>query len=134
MTLLDFFIGINDDKQLHFLVFFFLSFGIGMVMLLLTPNGYTIKGLRYMWLFLVFIGMAEEFRQYFLPDRTAEFFDAVANLCGVTCGLFIPFLLAYLRNAIIMKRLSIPSNPLVEWLVVLPFYVILWVFNQEPPM
>jgi len=48
---------------------------------------------------LVTLGIAEEYRQYFTPSRSAEFLDALANFIGVTTGLGVPFLCWYLiRN------------------------------------
>jgi len=47
------------DKVGHFLLFFFISFFIGVLILLLVDRSSLMKSLRIVWLYLVLLGIFE---------------------------------------------------------------------------
>ena len=132
MNGIDGILPIGYDKQMHFLFFMVLSFILGIILLVRTDSSVSVLSLRLLWVTLVLIGTVEEYRQYFLPDRSTEFLDAVANLAGVSCGLLLPFLIAYLRMAIHSKKITSPTTHLIEWMIFLPFFYGLWKMNEIP--
>ncbi|MDN4495133.1 VanZ family protein [Ureibacillus aquaedulcis] len=82
------------DKQMHFVGYVVISVLSGIFMLLLSEKHSVKRRLGYLWITLVIIGILEEYRQFWLPDRSAEFLDALANMFGVTVGLLLPILYA----------------------------------------
>ncbi|MFC4322524.1 VanZ family protein [Litchfieldia salsa] len=132
IDILEYVLNVGEDKQLHFLFYFGLSFLLGVIVLFISSKDMSITCLRLLWISLVILGVIEEFRQYTLPDRNAEFLDGVANFCGVTCGLFLPFFFAYLRVMIYKRKLVLPLNHILELSAVIPFYLVLWVINERP--
>ncbi|WP_102264518.1 VanZ family protein [Mesobacillus jeotgali] len=117
------------DKQLHFISFAVISACIG-VMIILISNGHRVKQhMNVVWMTLVSIGIFEEYRQYYLPDRSAEFIDALANILGVTVGLAIPVLLLYLNE----HRKQFISKVFRNYiLIMLPFLLGLFFLNERP--
>ena len=82
------------DKIQHFIGFAILAFCFGCMMVLISPS----TKMRYLWLTLVMIGTLEEYRQYTLHMRSAEFLDAVANLLGASAGILFPTFISILLN------------------------------------
>ncbi|GAM14759.1 hypothetical protein SAMD00020551_2913 [Mesobacillus selenatarsenatis SF-1] len=75
------------------------------------------------------IGIFEEYRQYQLPDRSAEFIDALANILGVTVGLAIPVLLLYLNEHRKLFFSKIFKNYI---LIMMTFLIGLLFLNERP--
>lgn len=118
------------DKQLHFVSFAVISVLIGVVVIIFISNGHRAKQhISVVWMTLVTIGIFEEYRQYILPNRSAEFIDAIANILGVTVGLAIPVLLLYLNE----HRKRFLSNVFRNYtLIMFPFLIGLFFLNERP--
>lgn len=84
-----------------------------------------------MWLYLVLLGIIEEYRQLLIVDRSTEFLDAVANLVGVTAGLLVPTLIAMIlvRN---QQRQRKGTVYLIYLVVLLFLFIGLWELNEMP--
>ena len=119
------------DKVGHFLLFFFISLFIGVVILLIIDRSYLLNSLRTMWLYLVLLGIFEEYRQLNIVDRRTEFLDAVANLHGVTVGLMVPMLIALLLTRQQHTTSKTRFN-LIYLLILLPLLIGLWQLNEIP--
>ena len=81
---------------------------LGILTILISKRQSVSRNLCVIWMVLVTFGVLEEYRQYFVPNRSAEFLDGVANLLGVTFGLVVPVLIYYMiiqRNHRLMKLL-----------------------------
>ena len=119
------------DKVGHFLLFLFISFFIGVLILIIINRSYMVKSLRIVWLYLVLMGVFEEYRQLYIVDRSAEFLDAVANSLGVTAGLIVPMLVASLltRDQQHKRRRRLY---LIYLLILLPLFIGLWELNELP--
>lgn len=75
--------------------------------------------------------MLDEYRQFQLPNRSAELLDAVANIVGVTIGLSIPFVLAlFFRKNYISDKMHSRNI----FLIILLFFLMLglWTINEVP--
>ncbi|WP_171046295.1 VanZ family protein [Lentibacillus cibarius] len=113
------------DKQVHFFSYTALSAFLGIMVMLLSDRKSVKKRLSYLWMVLVTIGTAEEYRQYMVPGRSAEFLDAIANMLGISIGLAIPMLIAY-RHHFLVKRLALYS------IVFIPMLLGLLFLNERP--
>ncbi|TRM10608.1 hypothetical protein FH966_02095 [Lentibacillus cibarius] len=113
------------DKQVHFFSYTALSAFLGIMVMLLSDRESVKKRLSYLWMVLVTIGTAEEYRQYMVPGRSAEFLDAIANMLGISIGLAIPMLIAY-RHHFLVKRLALYS------IVFIPMLLGLLFLNERP--
>lgn len=76
----------TNDKMDHILAF--------MVLTCLSIQVFKKHPIR----FVIFIGLFIEFIQYFIPFRTASFYDILADLVGLTIGCLIMTWFKYLRN------------------------------------
>jgi VanZ family protein len=74
------------DKLVHFAVFLVLT--VGLRILLPRQPITVIIGLA------LGVAVADEFHQFFVPDRQPGWDDGFADMAGVACGLFIRPLLA----------------------------------------
>lgn len=119
------------DKVGHFLLFFVVSFILGFICLVVINKYHVRKSLGIVWLYLIFLGLFEEYRQYFQPERSAEFLDAIANILGTSSGLFIPFLISIL---LVKKSRPIPqfNMYLLFFIIPFPFLLGLLLINEEP--
>ncbi|WP_099354833.1 VanZ family protein [Fredinandcohnia onubensis] len=119
------------DKVGHFLLFFFISFFIGVLILLIIDRSYLVKSLRIVWIYLVLLGIFEEYRQLYIVNRSAEFLDAVANLIGVTGGLMVPMIIALI---LVRKQQQQNSGTvyLIYLIILLPLLIGLWQLNELP--
>ncbi|MFZ3590421.1 VanZ family protein [Bacillus sp. DJP31] len=123
---IDLIIGI--DKQMHFFGFLIISFLIGIMVLTLTPIGYSRRNLSLVWFFLILIGIIEEYRQFSDPDRSTEFLDGIANIMGVSCGLLLPFLLVSFY-----KQKGRTRGLIVLYVtLIIVLSIGLWEMNQRP--
>lgn len=117
------------DKQMHFFSYAVISMFIGIVIIFFSNEENVKQNISFIWFVLVVIGIVEEYRQYFVPNRSAEFLDAVANMFGVTLGLLLPLLISYVirnRNDILFKRFALYS------IVLVPLFLGLVYFNERP--
>jgi glycopeptide antibiotics resistance protein len=78
-----FYLTIGDDKILHFLFYSALTLTIGILIIILSKRQ-LIERLIILWLSLILIGTLDEYRQWFVPTRSAEFFDSISNILGVS--------------------------------------------------
>jgi len=84
----------NVDKLIHLEVFFALG--------ILTARAFIFQGwnellkervLLFTFLFVLLYGLSDEFHQYFVPGRSSDIFDALADTIGGTIAvLTIKFL------------------------------------------
>lgn len=90
-----------------------------------------VKSFRIVWLYIVLLGIFEEYQQFYIVDRSTEFLDAVANLIGVTGGLMVPMLIA-----LILLRKQQQQNSgtvyLIYLIILLPLLIGLWQLNELP--
>lgn len=108
--IIDYSIVFGTDKWMHFFGYASLSLMLGIVVILVTRKHEVGRNFSYLWIILVTIGILDEYRQYPMPNRSAEFLDAVANIIGITVGLSVPlfvFFVVRFRNHIIIKLFSI---------------------------
>src|SRR3954467_1422027 len=80
---LDYQLIFGVDKQMHFLSYALISILLGIVLILISDRQSSKRNISFMWIVLVAVGIVEEYRQYLLPNRSAEFLDAIANMFGV---------------------------------------------------
>ncbi|MEW8969797.1 MAG: VanZ family protein [Mesobacillus sp.] len=117
------------DKLMHFAGFAGVSACIGLIILLVSDQRRARQHLSVVWITLVTIGIIEEYRQYFDPDRSAEFLDAIANIIGVTTGIAVSLFLSYLikrKQKLLSKVFSLYT------LVLLPLLFGLLYLNERP--
>ena len=77
-------LSIGLDKILHFL-----GFGV-MTLLAIVAGRELVKWKRFLLLaFLPLFGIVIEALQYYLPYRTFNPLDILANVCGVLCGIVV---------------------------------------------
>ncbi|TLS38442.1 VanZ family protein [Pseudalkalibacillus caeni] len=86
-------VHIGIDKLMHFSLFTIVSFTLGMFALVVPPSENGLLRLVTIGFTLSFIGIVEEYRQWFSPDRSTEFYDAIANIIGISAGLITPLLI-----------------------------------------
>ena len=121
---IDYHLILGTDKQLHFISCAVISILSGILTILISKRQSVIRNLCVMWMVLVTLGVLEEYRQYFVPNRSAELLDGVANLLGVTFGLVVPVLIYYMiihRNHRLMKLLFLYGMILTPLLLGLMF-------------
>ncbi len=94
----------GHDKLMHFELFAIVSFCVSLLIVTLTCKKFRLRGLAIIWFTLSLIGIAEEYRQFILPNRTAELWDAVANLLGVCTGMLLPYLFSLNKEALPVAR------------------------------
>ncbi|MRH41143.1 hypothetical protein GH741_00455 [Aquibacillus halophilus] len=125
--LLDYQIIFGLDKQIHFLSYGVISIILGFLIILISGEQHINRRIKSMWIALVTVGIVEEYRQYMVPNRSAEFLDAVANMFGITLGLAIPLTLwVMLKNQLPIKQFVLPS------IILVPLLVGLLYFNERP--
>ena len=77
------------DKAFHFIIYFVL----GALFFRAMGNIYSESRIsRRVLLAIIFsslYGISDEIHQYFVPGRTADSYDAVADMLGSICGAFI---------------------------------------------
>jgi hypothetical protein len=85
--------SIGIDKLQHFSFYAIIAFLLAVIVCLIPPlvNGF--QRICAVAFSLMFIGILEEYRQLLLPERTTEWQDAVANMFGVSIGVFLPLLI-----------------------------------------
>ena len=117
------------DKLMHFTGFAVISALLGMLIILLSEYQEVKQRISVVWITLVTIGIIEEYRQYWLPNRSTEFLDAIANIAGVTIGLALPLLFVL----IVRHRRELYSKALgLYTFVLIPLLFGLLYLNERP--
>ena len=94
--MIDFQSILGMDKLMHVMGFAGASALIGVFIIIISNRDRVKDRLRIIWFILVTIGIVEEYRQYLDPVRSSEFFDAIANIVGVTTGVGITLGVSYI--------------------------------------
>ncbi|WLR41557.1 VanZ family protein [Bacillus carboniphilus] len=126
---LDYELIFGMDKQMHLVSYAVLSVILGMVIVIFSNKHAVKKENELLMDTLVTFGIFEEYRQYLLPNRSAELLDATANMIGVTIGLAIPMFISYVfrnRHHFISKRFAVYS------LILITMFVGLLFLNERP--
>jgi hypothetical protein len=127
---------IGMDKWQHFFFYSFIAFTISLVLCILPPLANGLRRIATVWCTLIFIGLIEEYRQLFVPERTAEWLDAAANMAGVSTGVLIPlfihFIWRYQQQKTIQTR-NVLSFGAIVILIFAPLLYGLTVVNEPIP-
>ena len=126
---LDYKLIFGIDKQMHFLSYAIIAILLGIVILFLSDDFSVKRRISYAWMILVTIGIIEEYRQYMIPNRSAEFLDANANTLGITIGLAIPLFIWYVikdRNYSVFKVFALYN------IILIPLFIGLIYINERP--
>jgi hypothetical protein len=126
---IDYHLILGTDKQLHFISYALISIFSGILTILISKRQSVIRNLCVMWMVLVTVGVLEEYRQYFVRNRSAELLDGIANIFGVTFGLagvvLIYFMIIH-RHHRLMKLLSLYG------MILTPLLLGLMYINERP--
>ena len=115
------------DKQMHLFSYGVVSLFVGLLLLVISEKRVVKRKLSYAWMALVAFGTFEEYRQYFVPNRSAEFLDAIANMTGVSIGLAVPLAIIY------MMQKKIHVKPFIIYpIVLIPLLLGLLYLNERP--
>lgn len=76
---------IFQDKVFHFIAYFI--YGLTIQLFLLKYRMVKSKYIIYTILIGSLYGLSDEIHQYFIPNRSTEFFDWLADTLGVICSL-----------------------------------------------
>lgn len=117
------------DKLMHFMGFAGISALIGVFILIVSDRDRVKDQLSVIWFVLVTIGIIEEYRQYLDPVRSSEFFDAIANIVGVTTGVGITLGVSY----ILASKQKILSNVFRLYPMILMMLLIGLLYINERP-
>ncbi|GGC84304.1 hypothetical protein GCM10007216_13700 [Thalassobacillus devorans] len=115
------------DKQMHFVAYSAVSLLVGMMIVLISERHVVKRNISYAWMVLVTIGTLEEYRQYFVPNRSTEFLDALANIVGVSAGLAVPLAMWY----ILQKRIHVKLF-VIYYIMLIPLLLGLLYLNERP--
>ncbi|WP_274609518.1 VanZ family protein [Mesobacillus boroniphilus] len=119
----------GTDKLMHFAGFAVFAAFFGLMIILVSEYQEVKQRISVVWITLVTIGIIEEYRQYWLPNRSTEFLDAIANIAGVTIGLALPLLFVFLvrhRRQFFSKALGLYT------FVLIPLLIGLLYLNERP--
>jgi VanZ family protein len=75
----------GQDKLFHLIAFGTLGF-LFMGTMKTTNSGYRIRQVWFVVVLVASYGVLDEFHQYFVPGRTVEFYDALADAFGALLG------------------------------------------------
>lgn len=116
---------------MHVIGFTGISAMIGIFVLIISDRDRVrVKNqLKVVWLVLVTIGIIEEYRQYLDPARSSEFFDAIANIVGVTTGVGISVGISY----ILAHKQKVLSNIFSLYPMILMMLLIGLLYLNERP-
>mgnify|MGYP002393319121 CR=1 FL=1 len=90
-----------QDKVLHFSAYFI--YGVTIQLYLLRYRLYKHKYIIYTILIGSLFGISDEIHQYFIPNRSTDVFDWIADTMGVTASLSISVYLKKIFNFISNK-------------------------------
>ena len=85
----------GQDKLFHLIAYAVLGF-LGVGALKITEEGYRHRQVWFVALVVMLYGISDEIHQYFVPGRSAETLDAVADAVGAMLGAWTMFYLARL--------------------------------------
>ena len=83
----------GQDKLFHMIAFGVLGFFL-MGGMKTTSNGYRTRQVWLVVVLVVLYGLLDEFHQYFVPGRTMDIYDALADAAGALLGAWGMFYLA----------------------------------------
>lgn len=88
-----------EDKLLHFAAYFI--YGLTIQFALINSTNYKSKK-YYLTIILIgaFFGMTDEIHQYFIPGRSSDILDWIADLLGVSFSLTLKNLILWLKNRV----------------------------------
>jgi hypothetical protein len=126
--------SIGVDKLQHFFFYSVTAFALAVTVCLIPPFTNGFQRICTVWFSLIFIGMLEEYRQLLIPERTAEWLDAMANILGVSVGVLLPLLIhlkwrSYNRKDFMLKQSFIPLGAVILF-VLTPLLYGLTVVNE----
>ena len=75
----------GQDKLFHLVVFGILGFLV-MGSLPASPDGYRLRQLWQVALVVMLYGVSDEFHQYFVPGRSVDVYDVLADTVGGLLG------------------------------------------------
>ena len=85
----------GQDKLFHLIAYAVLGF-LGVGALKITEEGYRHRQVWFVALVVMLYGLSDEIHQYFVPGRSAEALDAMADAVGAMLGAWVMFYLARL--------------------------------------
>ncbi len=103
---------IGTDKLLHFSFYSIVSFIMGLFAVMIPPIRNGLLRLVTIGFSLSLVGIIEEYRQWFIPDRSTELLDAIANLAGTMTGMLIPLLIHLVIKLINLKSRRLGKSDL----------------------
>ena len=94
----------GQDKLFHMMAFGVLGF-LFMGAMKTTTSGYRIGQVWLVVILVVLYGLLDEFHQYFVPGRTVEFYDALADATGALLGAWSMY---YLVKILASRSTALP--------------------------
>ena len=94
----------GQDKLFHMMAFGVLGF-LFMGSMKTTTSGYRIGQVWLVVILVVLYGLLDEFHQYFVPGRTVEFYDALADATGALLGAWSMY---YLVRILASRSTALP--------------------------
>ena len=89
------------DKIVHFLLYFSLVGAMFFDNIFCKNTTFQLKKLLFFLLFSIIFGAIIEIIQYFLPSRSAEWFDLLSNSLGAMFGVIVIFIV---KRLILQKK------------------------------
>ena len=86
-----------QDKLLHALLFGMLGF-LGVGAMKVPVHGYKIRQVWGIVVLVTLYGILDELHQQFVPGRTVDIYDVIANMAGGMAGAWIMYLLSKKRG------------------------------------
>jgi len=83
----------GQDKLFHMVAFGILGFFL-MGGMKVTNSGYRTRQVWFVVILVVLYGLLDEFHQYFVPGRTMDIYDALADAAGGLLGAWSMYYLA----------------------------------------
>ncbi len=87
----------GQDKLFHLIAYGVLGF-LGMGAMLIHESGYRHRQLWLVVLLVVLYGISDEIHQYFVPGRTMDIYDVLADSIGGLLGAWVMFFLVRLNG------------------------------------
>ena len=94
----------GQDKLFHLIVFGMLGF-LAMGTLQAAHNGYQPKQLWWVALAMMLYGISDEFHQHFVPGRSVDAYDVLADALG---GLLGAWTMYYLVRVLVRRSPGLP--------------------------
>ena len=90
----------GQDKLFHMVAFGILGFFL-MGGMKVTSSGYRTRQVGFVVVLVVLYGLLDEFHQYFVPGRTMDIYDALADAAG---GLLGAWSMYYLVRVLVSRN------------------------------